>query len=128
MDELLKELLNRLGQVGKNHEEIYDTECRDRMSNAIFDGYIRRLDAFVLPSDFGLYSPEANTAVCEALASYIDRANAQANVLKLRSFHERLSAFQNGDVKSDRKDYFDDFFGYSRPDAFNSEGEIVEGS
>ncbi len=59
MDVLLKKLLDRLGLVGKDHEEVYDTECRDRMSDAIFDGFIRRLDDFFLPPDFGLYSPEA---------------------------------------------------------------------
>jgi hypothetical protein len=128
MEDLLRDLLNRLGQVGEHHEEIYDTECRDRMSNAVFDGFIRRLDGFVLPSDFGLYSPDANARVREALATYIAEASVQAPALQLRSFHERLSAFQNGDVKSNGGDYFDDFFGYSRPDAFDCEGEIVETS
>ena len=126
VDDLLKELLNRLGRVGNDHEEVYDTECRDRMSHAVFDGFIRRLDDFVLPSDLGLYSPEANASVREALAVYIDEANAKAVALHLTSFHHRLSVFQNGDLKSDGGDYFDDFFGYSDPDAFNTEGDPIE--
>lgn len=126
MDDLLKELLDRLGLVGKNHEELYDTECRDLMSNAVFDGFIRQIDYFFLPSDFGLYSPEANASVREALAAYIAEANAKAAALHLTSFHDRLSAFQNSDVKSESGDYFDDLFGYSNPSAFNAEGDIVE--
>jgi hypothetical protein len=127
MDDLLKDLLDRLGLVGQNHEEIYDTECRDRMSTAVFDGFIRQLDDFVLPPEFGLYSPGANESVREALAIYINEANVRAAALHLISFHDRLSAFQNSQIKStNRGDYFDDLFGYSDPKAFNAEGDIVE--
>jgi hypothetical protein len=125
MEVLLRDLLNRLGQVGVAHEEIYDTECRDRMSNAVFDGFIRPVDGFVLPSDFGLYSPDANARVREALARYIVDATRKATGLQLKSFHQRLAAFQNRDVKSDRGDYYDALFGYSDPNAFNAEGEAL---
>lgn len=126
LEDVLRKLLFRLEQVGENHEEIYDTECRDRMSNAIFDGYVRRLDGFTLPSEFGLYALDANEAVREALGAYIAEANEKATALQLSSFHERLSALQNGEVKSIGGNYFDDFFGYLHPDAFNEEGECVE--
>ncbi len=43
------------------------------------------------------------------LAAYIDEANAKAAALHLESFHDRLSAFQNSDVRSDRGDYYDNF-------------------
>ena len=96
------------------------------MSNAIFDGFIRHRSDFILPSDFGLYSTGANAVVRDALAEYIDGANARATGLRLNSFHERLSAFQDGGVKSDRGDYFDDLFGYSSPDAFDANGEMID--
>jgi hypothetical protein len=126
VDELLRVLLNQLGRIGEVHEEIYDTECRDRMSSAIFDGFIRPLDEYVLPSDFGMYSPGVNIEVRKSLEFYIHAAKSMFSRLPANSFHERLSAFQNGAVKSEKGDCFDDLFGYSHPNAFNNEGNIIE--
>jgi len=128
MDDLLRDLLNRLSQIGESHEEIYDTECREQMGNPIINSFIRPLDDFELPIEFGLNSPEANSQVREALAIYIARANVMADELRLRSFHERLSAFQNGDVKSNRGDYFDDLFGWADPKDFDAEGNVIQTS
>tara|TARA_R110002049_G_C9026253_1_gene551704 strand:- start:81 stop:995 length:915 start_codon:yes stop_codon:yes gene_type:complete len=127
MEELLRQLLNRLEQVGSNHEELYDTECRERMGNAVMDGFVRNKGDFVLADDFGLYATEANLAVKEALAEYITKANSQAAESSITDFHERLAAFQNSDVESDGEgSFYDDFFGHSAPDAFDSTGNVIE--
>ena len=39
MDEILRELINKLDDVGSAHEELFDTECRERMGNAVFEGF-----------------------------------------------------------------------------------------
>jgi hypothetical protein len=127
MDHLLKALLNQLERVGMSHEELYDTECRERMGNAVFDGFIRARDGFTLPSDFGLYSADANASVRNAISIYIAKANETAAALGMTSFHQRLSAFQNENVKSDVAGiYYDDVFGYSRPDLFTESGELID--
>jgi hypothetical protein len=127
MDELLKSLLNRLEVVGKEHTELYDTECRERMGDAVFDGFIRPREGFVVPSEYGLYSPDANARVRTAIYDYITAANSAAAALGLKSFHQRLSAFQNENVRSDIEGvYYDDVFGYCRPESFNELGESAE--
>lgn len=126
MDDLLADLLNGLSQIGNNNEEIYDTECRDRISDAIFSGFVRQIPEFALPSDFGLFSNEANLEVGKQIFAYISRANLLADTLQVVSFHARLAAFQNGTIKSDKGDYFDDFFGYSNPKSFNVLGKLID--
>lgn len=127
MDDLLKELLNKLEIVGETHEELYDSEVREQMGNAIFDGFIRPKHGYLLPDAFGLYTDDGNSAVKDALAEYILAANAKASEIGLSSFHDRLASFQNPDVKSESTSaYYDDFFGYSRPEAFDSLGNVFE--
>lgn len=126
MDELLKVLLNRLEAVGRVHEELYDSECREQLSRAIFDGFLKPQRNFKLPDDFGLYSVDANTRVREALGAYIADASARASVTSDPSFHDRLEAFQNHSVRSDdERLFYDDFFGYWRPEHFDQHGEHV---
>lgn len=126
MEELLRRLLNRLDVIGRDHSELYDTECRDRTGDAVFDGFVRPREGYTLPDDFALYTPEANRAVKEALAEYIDAAKAKAAELGLDTFHDRLEAYQLEDVKSDVDgSYYDDFFGYAHPDEYDDDGNYI---
>lgn len=123
MDELLRLLLNRLEQIGRDHEELYDTECRQIMANAVTDGFLRDTVDYVVPSNFGLYSAHANTAVRIAITAYIRAAKSMADQVGAVSFHQRLAAFQDAHVKSDKEGcYYDDFFGFSSPDDFDPTG------
>ncbi|NLX96621.1 MAG: hypothetical protein GXY83_10630 [Rhodopirellula sp.] len=127
MDELLRRLLNRLEGIGKVHEELYDSEVREQMSEAVFQGFIRMKDRYEAPGEFGLHTPEANREVRDALLEYIGAATVKANDLRLSSFHERLRSFQNSKVESDGDGaFFDDFFGYSPPDMFDSAGNVTK--
>ena len=101
MDELLRQLLNRLEAIGATNEEIYDTECRDRMGDAVFDGFIRPVMNFSLPLDFGLLGSAANDAVRTALAEYMDQANRLAPTVGASTFHGRLKAYvPRGEIKT----------------------------
>lgn len=126
MNELLRELLNQLEALGEYHEELYDSECRERISQAMFDGFIKPLQGFRLPEDFGLYSADANLKVRDVIGKYVEDANQSAANAKLVSFHERLAAFQNREVRSDgQRLFFDDLFGYWRPEHFDERGDFI---
>lgn len=126
MEELLCCLLNKLDEIGADYEELYDSECRERMSTAIMDGFIQKKSGFVLADDFGLHYVEANQAVRAALAEYITDANEKSAELGIIGFHERLAAFQNEGVKSDEEEnFYDDFFGYWRPETFDPAGNVI---
>jgi hypothetical protein len=126
MEELLRRLLNRLERIGNDHEELYDTECREQMSDAIMNGFLRASGADDLRSDFGLFSAEANLAVREALLEYVERTCPKASEFGLSRFHNRLDAFQNRNVASHGEGSFsDDFFGYAAPESFDAAGNVV---
>lgn len=126
MDELLRNLLNALDVVGEAHEEIYDTECREKMGDPIFYLFIKPRADYVIPDDFGLYSDDANRQVKAAIARYIQDASEHAQKVGLNEFHQRLTAFQNGDVESTfARNNFDDFFGWMNPADFDQEGKVI---
>lgn len=127
MEELLRQLLNRLDVIGEEHEEIYDTDCRERMSEALWYGYLRNQSDYVLPDTYDLFTPEGNLAVKQALGKYIQDANAKAAELGIHDFHARMAAFQNDDVVSDVEgNYYDDFFGEWEPESFDDAGNFID--
>ena len=128
MDELLRELLDNLDLVGETHTEIYDSDCRELMGEAIFHMFLHPDLNYTIPDNFGLYDDRANERVKSAIVQYVSSATELAIQTGIDSFHTRLAAFQNGDVVSrSGKNYYDDFFGWTNPQHFDEDGNIISG-
>lgn len=126
MEELLRRLLNELSRLGVDHGEIFDSECREQMSRAVYDAFLKGTPNAEIGNNFGLHSEQGNQAVRKALADYIVEAKAKAIELGLIGFHARLSAFQNERVESENEgNYYDDFFGYWRAADFDENGTLL---
>jgi hypothetical protein len=123
MEQLLLELLTRLEAVGEYDESLFDTVVREKMGDPIFYGFIKPEPGYVLPDDYGM-PEEENLRIKAALGSYIEGARSLAQDLGLRTFHERLAAFQNLAVRTERKNNYDDFFGWMNPDLFDETGNV----
>jgi hypothetical protein len=126
MNHLLLELLLRLEAIGQEHEEIYDSEVRDQMREAVHDGFLDLVPDYRLPDTFGLASDEGNRSVRDALSSYIEAAKAKAQELGL-TFKQRLNAFQGTEAMTPAGTTSDEFFGYSSPDLFTEAGDWLGG-
>lgn len=111
MQELLLKLLNRLQQIGEGNEEIGDTVCRNAMARAIFNAFLRPKAGYQFPDEFGFEAPEANLAVRDALMDYTSAACELAPTVGLRTFQERLAAFQDSSVFTEDGGTYDEFFG-----------------
>ena len=127
MDKLLLELLETLEVIGRSHEEIYDSDCRDAMGDAVFALFIKPSPGYELPEDFGLDSDDANQQVRTALRRYVESASKLAAKSGVADFPARLAAFQNRDVRTSREqNQFNDFLGWSNPACFDSSGQVVD--
>jgi hypothetical protein len=92
------------------------------MTQVIHDGFFKPVAEFSIPEDVGMYSDAANAAVRDALADFLDHASRLAEELGL-DFRERLAAFQHLDVScGEAQINYNDFFQYTPPDAYDSEG------
>lgn len=110
MDEQLKQVLgdflNDLDAIADEHGELGDTECRERLTDALVIGFLQPNTGRPLPSDFGMFSDEGNAAVRAALENFIDRLSVQAPHL---SMNERL-ALLSANVVSEEGNCGDDYF------------------
>jgi len=104
----LEVLLNRLEEIGEEHGEIYDTECREKMSEALFTAFVYNKEGYTLATNFAFYEAEGNKEVGEALRVYID---AMKPLAKESTEEERMEMIEDYDVESEEGQTFDDFLG-----------------
>ena len=109
MEDVLLDLLHRLEAIGDEHNELFDSEVREALDDAVFFGFIKPQPEFVLPEEFALFSAEGNRRVWKTLAWFLPLARQAAERVGLDTFHKRLAAFQNLAVRTRRKnDYNED--------------------
>jgi len=129
MEEILRKLLLKLEQIGDRDESIFDTFVRDRLSEAVFCSFNKPDPSYHLPCEFGL-SKEDDIQIREALLEYVQSAQDLAPKLGIRTFHQRLAAFQDSSVRTsdDRRwNDYDEFFGTAEPSIFDENGNVVGG-
>ena len=124
MQAILLRLLDRLDAIGEQHGEVSDTAVRDYISAAVFDGFLRPVSGFALPDRYAMFSDEGNQLVKQALAEFLSATNHSAAEAGLSTFHERLSALQDVDVRSAGGSYFDDYFGWADPEDYDASGAV----
>ena len=108
----IKTLLDELERIGEVHGEICDTMVREMLFDAVYAGFFKPREGFVLGDRFGLYEPEGNAEVREALARFISAAPSQAADLGLNTPNERLRAFYAPGILSEQGLSIDEFFGW----------------
>lgn len=123
MDELLRELLDRLQAIGDRNESLYDTAVREVMGDVIFYGFLKPSPGYALPDDYGMMDDE-NKLIKTALESYLERANELAPALGLDTFRKRLAAFQDLPITSSQGNDCEDFFGWNDPDDYDESGNF----
>lgn len=113
MKKLLQALLDDMSAIAEQHGEVFDTDVKEQMGQAIDHEFIAPLKDYVLPDEFGMFEAEGNAAVKAALAKFIAAAEATARKQGLLTRNERLAAFQDIDVRTTDGEYaYDDFFGH----------------
>jgi hypothetical protein len=108
----LKRLLDDLDRIASRHEEVMDTDVRERMSEALRLLFLKPDSRRRLPQEFGMFSATGNKTVREALATFMEAARAAAVKARLKTPQSRLDAFQNIKVKSLSGNTYDDYFGH----------------
>ena len=114
MKGILRELLDDLERIGEEHDEVYDTDVHERMHVALTQAFVKQVEGYSLPTEFGMFSAEGNSAVREALSRYVTRAIDAAKSAGLHTPEARLDALQDIHVVSSRgKGTYDEFIGHA---------------
>ncbi len=110
MKKSLKALLNAMDKIFEQHEELGDTAVREQMREAIEKALLAPVAGYMVPDEFGMFSPEADAKVRAALVKFIEAARVEA--ARLTSREDRLRAFQDVSVESSEGNTYDEYFGY----------------
>lgn len=125
LEDLLQRVLDRLMNIGEQHQELYDSEVRERLGDAVMDGFVRAQGVKAVPIDLGMLSDDANRAVRAVIVAYIEDANAAAEPLAM-SFFDRLNAVQNRNVKTRAKRDYETYFLHTPPECYDEKGNLIQ--
>jgi hypothetical protein len=124
-NDLLRRLLEELEAISKDHEEIFDTEVRERMGIAVVDGFVRGRGPQVVPIDLGMASDAANGLVHSAIVRFVNDANNLVESVGKAAFFDRLAALQNRAVSTDNGNDYEEFFGHTPPAYYDVDGNVI---
>jgi hypothetical protein len=112
----LKQLLRGLDQIFDRHDEVGDTDVRERMFVAILNGFIKPVKGYKLPAKLGMFSDEGNALVRSVLQEFLAHPEIVVARKRLKSPEDRLNAFQDNDVETAKGTNISEYFGYrSKP-------------
>jgi hypothetical protein len=108
----LRQLLSAFDKIYAKHEELGDSDVRDRVSDAIQNAFIKPAPKYKLPFNFGMFSEEANKMVQTAVQRFLEHPQVVAGRKSLKTAEERLKAFQDFDVETSEGTNVFEYFGY----------------
>lgn len=94
------------------------------MGLSIMNGFVRGQGTQAVAADLGLSTDEANRVAQAALAEFVIEAHRIANARAL-TFKDRLNAFQNDAVVTNRGNDYEEFFGHTPPEFYDNRGNVV---
>ena len=113
MKKALKQLLNSLDKLAEGgHDEVMDTDVRERMHDAVYKTLVEPQPDYQLPDEFGMFSPEGNKKVKAILIKFFAHPEF-ADAKTLPTPKARLDAFQDVEVESAEGNTYDEYFGYN---------------
>ncbi|HVJ80019.1 MAG TPA: hypothetical protein VNC50_03020 [Planctomycetia bacterium] len=121
MEQALQQFLARLEGIDEDHPGLGDTNVREHMGADVLRGFLRLEPDFVPSGEYGL-DPEANRLVARAIGRFVTAATAAAERDGLDTFHKRLAAFQNDDLRTVDGAGYNDFFGVVDESRFDEAG------
>lgn len=108
----LKSLLSALEELSSDNKEIFDTDVREEMGEAIHFGFIAPKKKYELPESFEMYSDEANEAIRTILGDFLKESCVIATDQEWDE-KRRLDEFQTLSVATKSGRSYDDFFGHA---------------
>lgn len=121
MDQLLRDLLNKLTKIDEDYGDLTATDVREAMFDYVWAGFLMPNASEPEQGDLYIDEEEIESAVWDALQAYVTQASAAAKSLEL-TFKERLAAFQGTEVETEDGMTCDEFFGWIDPDEYDDDG------
>lgn len=116
MEAAVIQLLNRLEEIGRTHEELYDTDVREQTGRWFMELFFNGHVGLPPPAEYGMFSENGNAAVQAAFIEFAERLRESSSFVllpeaeKWRIFKEVTTAVTGEPVEA--------FFGTLEPSSF----------
>ena len=110
---LLKRFLDDLERIGAKHGELYDTDVRERIADAVFMAFVLEKRDYALPAEYGMFSGRGNALVGKAVRKFVDAARKMATESNMNIPAKRLRALEDPTVATRGGEGYDAFLGSS---------------
>ena len=107
---VLVRFLDELEAIGETHEEVYDTDVRDRLAAHIESAFVDAAGELPTSTDLGMFSAEANERVKSALDRFL--AEGRAACASISDPAVRRAAVWDEDARSSSGLSVDEFLGW----------------
>jgi hypothetical protein len=107
----LSGLLEDLDEIAHEHQEIFDTDVRERLWAYLNTRFIRHDFSTDLPEEFGMFSPEGNARIKQAFVRNTKNLDTIIEVFDLATVEQRLTTFTNPKLVSVGGNHLEDYFG-----------------
>jgi hypothetical protein len=105
--------LNELAQLSRKHDELTDTDVRERLHEVINWCFIWGKPLKIFPGDFEMMSAPGNKAVAAATKSFIEDALAIVKADRVKPGAARHALIEDPRAKTSKGDSYDLFLGSS---------------
>jgi len=104
-------LLEDLESLGQEHGELYDTDVRERLWAVAETGLIRQSPGYRVPTELGMFTPEANARLVQIMESHLKRLRSTFETFGLDTEEKRALSFHNPRLHTESGKSVDEFFG-----------------
>ena len=123
--ECLLRLLAKLERIGDVYEELFDSEVREQAGEALMASFVRQTSTYEIPETFGMLTNDANGMLRSAIIQFVECAKTTCEAKRITLFHERLTLLQDGNVRTERGNDYDEFIGHTPPDWYDADGNVL---
>lgn len=104
-------LLDELDDVADQHDELFDTDVRERLWAVVDDVLICRRSPLRVPEELGMFTDEGNRKLRSVLEQHLPQLRDAFETLGVDTPERRLKSFHNPALRSGRGRRVDEFFG-----------------
>lgn len=105
-------LLEDLEAIGAEHDELFDTDVRERMWAIVDAALIKQTTEIAVPAELGMFTAEGNAKLRAALEFNLTRLRQVFAIFQLDTEQKRRASFFNPRLHTEQGRHVDDFFGH----------------
>ncbi len=134
LESALVALLEQLERISHEHEEVTDTDVRESMHLTLTWYFVWAQERTRFPRSFGMFSPEGDQLVAEALLVFLEAAEKSGELSTIPVGQARLEVLQADSAATADGMRYDEFIGHRDnplpaeplPDHMFSDGDYEE--